>query len=143
MKLRLTRLLLPGTERHGTPRSVFRFDDPGDSPRARLQFSKHPAQIAGSTPASLIDRTAIRPESSGREPKSGRAGFGQNRFGCYSIASRAATKARQWTEKARGIASPMRTQANRWLWRKSTSGKSKTQNTGKASATGHRSENGF
>ncbi len=66
MELRLTDLLLSGTERHGTPRSLQSWKDSGGfRPRAGRAWSggvERPALRAGSRRTSVLDRPMARPE---------------------------------------------------------------------------------
>ena len=70
VELRLTRLLLAGTERHGTPRSdsldSFGRCPSGDPPPGMIM---HPARTAGSRSPSLLDQPAAIPEGLATDPR--------------------------------------------------------------------------
>ena len=72
VELRLTRLLLAGTERHGTPRSdsldSFGRCPSGNPPPGMIM---HPARTAGSRSPSLLDQPAAIPEGLATDPAGG------------------------------------------------------------------------
>jgi hypothetical protein len=141
VELRLTGLLLPGTERHRTPRSgsldsFFRAMPAGRSPAihghssgacGRIEESQFTRSSRGHA-RPLGDRTAgTRAPPS--EPD-------------QSIASRSQTRLAHWMLKATAMAVPMRAPERNEPPRSRASGTNRPQAIGKARTTGQRDENG-